>query len=415
MTKFEIKKTRIEGRFQGVADAFKLNFSSGLEKSGSQLCIFERGQKVVELVGKLKGEEYNGDATQVIMSSGKVVTSFVAAYLVDQGKLKYDSPLVNFLPEFELIDPERKEILVEDILRHDAGLAFVESRKKKITFDMLKDEERFKKYLSTAKLFWNRKDMQEANKTKYTLGKKSRAYHAKTRGFYMNEICKTVSGRTIGRILKDEVEPLVQKNININCGIPDEKAVEGKPGNFLNAAGKYLKYKLGGRTLPLLRKAFETRGSIFQNYSFSGFEMNPLKLHNEYFELECPSFGMTTNAVSLATLTNAMLFQDKPILSAETQQLMFSEPVKKYDFVFNHVSVFDKGGFCVFENSDFDKQTPGLKGFRGWGGYGGSLLIFHPEKKLVFSYIPSHKKLLSLGGFMDERCLHILDEFFRVI
>eukprot|EP00924_Labyrinthula_sp_SR-Ha-C_P016695 snap_masked-scaffold_6-processed-gene-11.51-mRNA-1 protein AED:1.00 eAED:1.00 QI:0/-1/0/0/-1/1/1/0/130 len=127
-----------------------------------------------------------------------------------------------------------------------------------------------------------------------------------------------------------------------------------------------------------------------------------------------PSFGMLSNARSLAGLTNAMLFQEQPILSEDTRDLMLSDVIKKYDFIFGFDVAFDKGGFCVFGESDFAKHAPSLHGFRGWGESGGSMIIFHPEKKLVFSYTPSYRPFLSMGGFFDKRCLSILEEFFIV-
>eukprot|EP00924_Labyrinthula_sp_SR-Ha-C_P010076 maker-scaffold_40-snap-gene-1.48-mRNA-1 protein AED:0.00 eAED:0.00 QI:96/1/1/1/1/1/2/117/415 len=415
MTKHEIKVNVKEEKYEPVAQAFERNFIKNIEKSGSQICIFEDGKKVLDLVGKFKGEEYDEESTQIVMSSGKAVTSFVAAYLVNQGKLNYEAPLVDLFPEFAQDDPERKEILVEDILRHDAGLAHVESLKKKITFDMMKDDESFKKYLSEKELFWKRAEMQKANKTKYTLEKKSRAYHATTRGYYMNQVVKGATGKTIGDILENEITPLLGDKIGLNCGKPDPKAVKGKSDSTFTSAKKYLKAKFFKSTPLLLKNAIKNSGSILQKYSFQSFDMLPDKFYQEYFELECPSFNMLTNAASLATLANAMMFQEDPILSAETQELMLSEPVKKYDFAFNHTSIFDKGGFGVFGDSDFDKDLAGFKGFRGWGGFGGSLIMFDPEKRLVFSYTPSYKPLTSMGGFVDKRCLNILEEFFKLV
>eukprot|EP00924_Labyrinthula_sp_SR-Ha-C_P003906 maker-scaffold_3-snap-gene-8.42-mRNA-1 protein AED:0.00 eAED:0.00 QI:37/1/1/1/1/1/2/85/415 len=415
MPKYEIKTIVKEEKYETVARAFENNFAKRLEKSGSQLCIFERGKKVVDLVGKLNGQEYDEESTQLVMSSGKVVTSFIAAYLVNQGKLKYESPLVDFFPEFEQDDPARKEILIEDILRHDAGLNHIENPKKKITFDMMKDEEKFKEFLSKVEPFWTRKDMKKANKSKHMLEKHSRSYQATNRGFYMNQVFKSATNKTVGDILKDEIEPMLGKNVSIGCGKPDPKAVKAKLDPFWTIMRKLLKNRFSKSTPVIVKKVMQKQNSILQKYVFTAIDMKPLWLHKEYFEVECPSFGILTNAVSLASLANAMLFQENPILSEETQKLMFSDPKKKYDFALNITTVFDKGGFSVFADSDFEKDVSGLGGFRGWGGFGGSLIVFHPEKQLVFSYTPSHTPLTSAGGFADERCINIFKEFVKLI
>eukprot|EP00924_Labyrinthula_sp_SR-Ha-C_P003911 maker-scaffold_3-snap-gene-8.47-mRNA-1 protein AED:0.00 eAED:0.00 QI:113/1/1/1/1/1/2/187/415 len=415
MPKYEIKTIVKEEKFEPVAKAFENNFAKRLEKSGSQLCIFQEGKKVLELVGKYKGEIYDEKSTQLIESSGKVVTSFVAAYLVNQGKLRYESPLVEFLPDFIQGNPSKKDILVEDILRHDAGLNHQKNCRQHITFDMVKDEEEFKEFLSKVEPFWTRKDMQKANKTKHILKPKSRSYQATNRGFYMNQVFKSTTNKTVGDILKDEIEPMLGKNVSIGCGKPDPRAVRGARDSLFQSLLKLLMKMFLSSTPFTVRKMMQNSLSILQIYDILFFKMKPLELQKQYFEVECPSFGMLTNAVSLASLANAMLFQENPILSEETQKLMFSDPKKKYDFALNITTVFDKGGFSVFADSDFEKDVSGLGGFRGWGGFGGSVILFHPEKQLVFSYTPSYLPFSSAGGFTDDRCLNVFKEFVKLI
>ena len=72
-----------------------------------------------------------------IASMSKPVTSVAALMLMEEGKLKLDDPITKWLPEFKdmvvLKDPEgpvdqtepaRREITVEDLMSHRAGLAY---------------------------------------------------------------------------------------------------------------------------------------------------------------------------------------------------------------------------------------------------------------------------------------------------
>ena len=36
------------------------------------------------------------------------------------------------------------------------------------------------------------------------------------------------------------------------------------------------------------------------------------------------------------------------------------------------------------------------EGFVGWMGIGGSTFLFHPERKIAFSYVPSHISLVEI-------------------
>jgi CubicO group peptidase (beta-lactamase class C family) len=56
------------------------------------------------------------------------MTSAAYAMLVDEGKIRWDDPVTNYLPEFQLWDPwVTREITVRDLLTHRAdseGLIF---------------------------------------------------------------------------------------------------------------------------------------------------------------------------------------------------------------------------------------------------------------------------------------------------
>ncbi len=71
-----------------------------------------------------------GDTTPVdertmfaIGSSSKAFTSAAVAMLVDEGKVKWDDPVIKYLPDFQMYDPfVTRDLTVRDLLSHRSGL-----------------------------------------------------------------------------------------------------------------------------------------------------------------------------------------------------------------------------------------------------------------------------------------------------
>ena len=51
------------------------------------------------------------------------MTAVAMGMLVDEGKVKWDDPVTNYLPSFQLYDPYvTREVTIRDLLTHRAGL-----------------------------------------------------------------------------------------------------------------------------------------------------------------------------------------------------------------------------------------------------------------------------------------------------
>lgn len=69
------------------------------------------------------GQRIDGDTLFKIASNSKAMTTGVLARLVDQGKLRWDDPVIRYLPAFEMSDPWiTREMQVRDLLIHNSGL-----------------------------------------------------------------------------------------------------------------------------------------------------------------------------------------------------------------------------------------------------------------------------------------------------
>jgi CubicO group peptidase (beta-lactamase class C family) len=82
--------------------------------------VYARGFGVRE-VGK--PERVDRNTLFAIGSNTKLFTAVVAGMLVDEGRLRWDDPVIDHLPDFRLYDPwTTREVTIRDLLAHRTGL-----------------------------------------------------------------------------------------------------------------------------------------------------------------------------------------------------------------------------------------------------------------------------------------------------
>ena len=103
--------------------------------------IFAKGYGVRELG---KPELVDENTLFAVGSQTKAFTAAALAILVDEGKLKWDDPVVKYLPQFELSDPElTRRISIRDCLTHRSG---IDSLSAQFLFTDLSREEILRRY-----------------------------------------------------------------------------------------------------------------------------------------------------------------------------------------------------------------------------------------------------------------------------
>lgn len=82
--------------------------------------LFRKGYGVRELG---KTEPVNTQTLFAMASTTKAMTAACLGMLVDEGKLNWDDPVINYLPDFQLYDPAvTRELRVRDLLIHNTGV-----------------------------------------------------------------------------------------------------------------------------------------------------------------------------------------------------------------------------------------------------------------------------------------------------
>ncbi|GAB3885382.1 serine hydrolase [Spirosoma agri] len=84
--------------------------------------VFKKGYGVRE-VGTAPSEPVNTQTLFAMASTTKAMTAACLGMLVDEGKLNWDDPVTEYLPDFQLYDPAvTRELRVRDLLIHNTGV-----------------------------------------------------------------------------------------------------------------------------------------------------------------------------------------------------------------------------------------------------------------------------------------------------
>src|SRR5471032_727512 len=105
--------------FEGVRAGFLA--AQAEDRGGAQLCIYRRGERVVDLwAGWDPANErpYGEDAIGVLMSCTKGVIAAAVSLLADRGLVDFDAPLARYWPQFGQAGKDR--ITVRQALSHTA-------------------------------------------------------------------------------------------------------------------------------------------------------------------------------------------------------------------------------------------------------------------------------------------------------
>jgi CubicO group peptidase (beta-lactamase class C family) len=402
------KSHHIEGTvapgFESVKKLFEHNMLTLYEKN-TQLCVYHKGNKVVDLWAKHQDEEkFTADSIVNVFSSGKSLEAIAIASLVGQGLLRYEANIIEYWPEFAA--QGKSSLTIADMMRHEAGMAAFDTSidPKDLLPDNLK-----KNSISS---------IIEEHRQQYPESGNKREYHAITRGWIVNEVFRRVdpAGRTIGEFLREDISIPLQADAHIGVKQDDldrRTAFIAVPLGYLLRQG--LKPKFLGRKMELnIFQIFAKIARLLPHFlkgtargkppAYIG--MRSINFFNdpEVVMGETPSANANCSARGLAKIA-AMMSQggkwnNTEYLSQTAWQLMHDVPDRK-DTGFMYTT-FTQGGVAQFEHAHknqhhFDQAfNTGREGFYGWQGAGGSIFQWHPKHQVGFGYVPTSLNLLDL-------------------
>ncbi|MBP2473063.1 CubicO group peptidase (beta-lactamase class C family) [Crossiella equi] len=190
--------------FEGVREAFVRNFTHGGDV-GAAVCVYRRGEKVVDLWGGLAdpntGRAWQQDTLQLVFSTSKGVTATVVHLLAERGLLDLDAPVARYWPEFAA--GGKQDIPVRWLLSHQAGLPALAER---VPLARFGDQDLVAARLAEQAPLWEPGT--------------GHGYHAVTYGWLLGEVVRRVTGRSLGTVIAEEIAaPL---GLDLYLGLPAE-------------------------------------------------------------------------------------------------------------------------------------------------------------------------------------------------
>lgn len=178
----------LEG-FEPVVEAFERNFQDELEL-GAGFSAWLGDELVVDIQGgwsdRQQSRPWNELTLCPVYSTTKPIAALVVALMVERGRLRYDAPVAEFWPEFGAAGKSR--MTVADVLSHQGGLpGFVDPIDPALWLDPVGLSELL------------------ARQTPMSIGPGGSAYHPLTWGYLAGELVRRVDGRSLGRVLRDDI------------------------------------------------------------------------------------------------------------------------------------------------------------------------------------------------------------------
>ena len=382
-----------------------------LAEENAQLCVYHRGEKVVDLWASTNGDSsFDTDSLVNVFSSSKSLESIALASLFGKGLLRYDAKVSEYWPEFK--GGDKDNISVADVMRHEAGLA---------NFDTSIDLDDLLPPNIKANCVGVTVEKQSQRFRSPETGK--REYHAVTRGWIANELFRRVdpAGRTIGEYLKEEIS--IPLDADVAIGV-DADQLDRVSSIKLLGLGAHIRAsfrpKIFGRKVlhnffQLMARMLKVVPSLRKSSSsqapppIQGMTGIEIFNDNRMRQGETPSANAHCSARGLARIS-AMLaaggsLGDVQCLSQSAWQAMHENPSPAKMGGVIHTR-FTQGGVDQFlpttkDSSLLEKAfNDGREGFYGWMGLGGSIFQWHPDAEIGFAFVPTSLHMLD---FLNER------------
>ncbi|MFV0494469.1 serine hydrolase domain-containing protein [Mycobacterium sp.] len=355
-----------DSRFLNVIRAFT-GLYPGRKFGGGALSVFIDGRQVVDVwtgYSDRNGEiPWTADTGAMVFSATKGLAATIIHILVDRGLLSYDAPVADYWPEFGANG--KADITVSDVLRHRAGLSHLKGVGKDTIMDHLTMEQRL-----------------AAAPVDHTHGKL--AYHAVTYGWLLSGLARSVTGRGMRELFREELaRPLNTDGLHLGrppVGSPTLAAQTLLPlAKVPTPLLDFIAPKVSGLSFSGLL------GSIY----FPGIT-KMLQGDMPFLDGEVPAANGVVTARALAK-TYAVLANDGEI---DGRQLLSSEAVAAMKGKSQWWPDLNLGLPFTYHKGYQSSPVPGFLEGYGHIGLGGTVGWADPETGSSFGYV--HNRLLTL-------------------
>jgi CubicO group peptidase (beta-lactamase class C family) len=349
-------------RFAGVRQAFADNFAHRGEH-GAAVSVHVDGRKVVDLWGGAATEasSWTGDTLVNAFSIGKGMVALLAARCVGRGELDVDQPVGSVWPEFAAGAAGKDRITIRHLLTHQAGLPAVRRR---LPPGAMLDHATMATALAAQEPWWEPGT--------------AHGYHTNTYGFLLGEVLRRVTGRTVGRLLRDEVAGPLGADVHI--GLPADE--DHRVADFV------WPFATPPELAPDPGTADDHRLMVHNTYfNPSGLSGAGVVNTRAWRAAEIPSTNIHASARGVARVYAALAaggaLDGVRIVDRDALAAAAVEQVHGHDRVLGRTNRFGLG----FQLTQPERPLGPHPGAYGHFGAGGSLGFCDPEAGVAFGYV----------------------------
>lgn len=379
-----------EPRFAPMKDALLQAFRTQGE-IGAAVAVYRGGEPVVDLwaghVDSRHSAPWAQDTLVNLFSTTKGIVALLAMRLVAEGKLSYEAPVAQYWPDFAVAG--KGAIPVGWLLSHRAGLPAIRAR--------LPDE---------ALYDWDRMTTALAAEAPWWPPGTRHGYHPMTFGWLVGEVLRRASGRSVGRLLAEDVARPLGLDLHIGLAEAEHARVARMarpapdPGN--------------PEAMGFMQKMLADPGGMTA-LAFA----NPLSIATgsntpEWRRAEIPAANAHGTARAVARLYGALAgggtLDGVEVLPRDILRLAWQEQSCGDDAVLG-VSTRFSLGWMLSQDRPGAAFGPGRRSF-GHPGAGGSVGFADPDARLGFCYAMNR---MGAHILVDPRATALIDACYRLL
>lgn len=346
-----------DARFDKVRSILEDNIRSGTE-AGASIAVDLDGEMVADLWGGYADAEHtkpwSSDTIVNIWSSTKTVTALAALMLVDRGELDVFKPVATYWPEFAANGKEAIE--VRHIMSHTSGVSGWDTP---FTIEDMCN--------------WEKSTTQLAAQAPWWEPGTASGYHSSNMGHLVGEVVRRVSGKTLKEFVRTEIAEPLGADFQIGALPQDDHRV--------------------AEIIPFKSRAFD----------LSQLEPDSVLWKTMYGPMGDPNSANTQawrradmgavnghgNARSMARILSVIsrggTVDGVKFLGPDTIDLIFQEQANGVDLVLGVPLRWGIG--YGLPQPETVPSLPDDERIAFWGGWGGSMIIAHPDRGLTISYM----------------------------
>ena len=350
------------------------------EELGASLAVRVDGKTIVDIWGgwrtTARDDAWQVDTVVNVWSASKVVSVIAVLRLVTLGALDLDLPVAHYWPEFG--HNGKSGVLLRHVLAHSSGVSGWDAP---FGLSELYDTE-----LAFARL---------ADQAPWWQPGTGSGYHAITQGVLLDAIVRRACGRSLADVVEAEFRDGLNADFQFGTGqIDTERIAEIEP-----AAPASVSFP-------------DDFDRTIMTRTFTQPRVVPLDaMTQDWRAARLPAVNGHTHARALATIADALanegLAAGRELIGPSIVRQALTPQTSGRDLVLGTDITWGLGLAASSDNNPAG-LAPGPRWY--WGGWGGSLVVIDPPRRLTFAYTMNRMSPDLVGSTRSRRYVSVLDE-----